>query len=351
MKTIGEKTHNTNSDAPKIAVVIPCYKVSRHLKKVITGIGPEVSSIYCVEDGCPENSAQEAKKQLPDETRLRIISHRNNQGVGAAVLTGYKAALEDNADVIVKIDGDGQMDPAFIPQLVSYILKGEADYVKGNRFYHLESLKQMPRSRLLGNAGLSFLTKISTGYWNLFDPTNGFTAVHSSIARELLSKKIHPRYFFESDMLFHLNLMRAVVLEIPMDAIYAGEKSNLKPWRAFFQFPALHLRNFFARLFYNYLLRNFSVASLDFILGVLLCGFGLIFGLSKWIANARLGVVTTSGTVMVAALSIILGAQLFLGFLTYDMADIPRRPVHPRLNAIFKMNLRKIPNQQQENTI
>jgi uncharacterized membrane protein len=148
-------------------------------------------------------------------------------------------------------------------------------------------------------------------------------------------------------MLFHLNLMRAVVLEIPMDAIYADEKSNLKPWRAFFQFPALHLRNFFARMFYNYLLRNFSVASLDFILGVLLCGFGLIFGLVKWITNARLGIVTTSGTVMVAALSIILGAQLLIGFLTYDMADIPQRPVHPRLNAIFKMSLRKTPNQQQ----
>jgi uncharacterized membrane protein len=167
----------------------------------------------------------------------------------------------------------------------------------------------------------------------------------------LLSKKIHPRYFFESDMLFHLSLMRAVVLEIPMDAIYADEKSNLKPWRAFFQFPALHLRNFCARLFYNYLLRNFSVASLDFILGVILCGFGLIFGLANWIANARLGIVTTSGTVMIAALSIILGAQLFIGFLTYDMADMPRRPVHPRLNAIFKMNLRKTPNHKQENTI
>lgn len=346
MNTIDEK-----SAAPKIAVVIPCYKVSRHLKRVITGIGPEVSSIYCVEDGCPENSAQEVKKQLPNETRIRIIRHDKNKGVGAAVLTGYKAALEDNADVIVKIDGDGQMDPAFIPQLADYILKGDADYVKGNRFYHLESLKQMPRTRLLGNAGLSFLTKISTGYWNLFDPTNGFTAVHSSIARELLSKKIHPRYFFESDMLFHLSLMRAVVLEIPMDAIYADEKSNLKPWRAFFQFPALHFQNFCARLFYNYLLRNFSVASLDFILGVLLCGFGLIFGLTKWITNAGLGIVTTSGTVMVAALSIILGAQLLIGFLTYDMADIPQRPVHPRLNAIFKMNLRKTPNQQQESTI
>lgn len=344
MKTIDEKPA-----APKIAVVIPCYKVSHHLKKVITGIGPEVSAIYCVEDGCPENSAQQAQKQLPDETRLRIITHPDNRGVGAAVLTGYKAAIDDNADVIVKIDGDGQMDPAFIPQLAGYILKGEADYVKGNRFYHLEGLKQMPRTRLLGNAGLSFLTKISTGYWNLFDPTNGFTAVHSAIARELLSKKIHPRYFFESDMLFHLNLMHAVVLEIPMDAIYADEKSNLKIWRALFQFPALHFRNFLARLFYNYLLRNFSVASLDFILGVILCAFGLIFGLAKWITNARRGIVTTSGTVMVAALSIILGAQLLVGFLTYDMADIPRRPVHPRLNAIFKMSLRKIPNQQQEN--
>jgi uncharacterized membrane protein len=140
--------------------------------------------------------------------------------------------------------------------------------------------------------------------------------------------------------------MRAVVLEIPMDAIYADEKSNLKPWQVFFQFPVLHLRNFCARFLYNYLLRNFSVASLDFILGVLLCGFGIIFGLVEWITNARRGIVTTSGTVMVAALSIILGTQLFIGFLTYDMADIPRSPIHPRLNAIIKMNLPKMPGNQ-----
>jgi dolichol-phosphate mannosyltransferase len=333
-------SYKTSATAPKIAVVIPCYKVRRHLKSVIEGIGPEVSTIYCVDDGCPENSVLEVQKQLPGESRLRVIKHTKNQGVGAAVLSGYRAALDDGADVIVKIDGDGQMNPVFIPQLVSHILKGEADYVKGNRFYHLEGVKLMPWPRLLGNAGLSFLTKISTGYWHLFDPANGFTAIHSSVAGELAFKKIHPRFFFESDMLFHLNLLRAVVLEVPMDAIYADEKSNLNPYKSIFQFPLLNLRNFFTRLFYSYFLRNFSIASLNLLIGTLFLAFGIIFGLTKWITNARLGVITTPGTVMIAALSTIVGTQLLIGFLSYDMADVPNIPIWPRLKIHSQLKTR-----------
>jgi glycosyltransferase involved in cell wall biosynthesis len=342
-KTLNMKQEIKNDDC-KIAVVIPCYKVSAHLKKVISGIGPEVFRIYCVEDGCPEKSAQEIKKQLPEEDRLRVISYNINRGVGGAVMEGYKAAVEDNADVIIKLDGDGQMDPAYIAELVSYIIKGEADYVKGNRFYHLESLKQMPLTRLIGNAGLSFLTKMSTGYWNLFDPTNGYTAIHSAVARELLNKKIHPRYFFESDMLFHLGLMRAVIIEVPMDAIYADEKSNLNQWQAFVQFPVLHLRKFVSRLFYNYFLRNFSAASLNFILGLILFVFGIVFGLVKWITNMKAGIITPTGTVMIAALSIILGVQLLMSFLAYDMADKPQSIIHTRLKTIFEMRTAKKSN-------
>jgi dolichol-phosphate mannosyltransferase len=330
----------TNATAPKLAVVIPCYKVRRHLRSVIEAIGPEVSTIYCIDDGCPEHSVEEVQKQIPGEKRLRVIKHSRNEGVGAAVLSGYKAALDDGADVIVKIDGDGQMDPIFIPQLVSYILKGEADYVKGNRFYHLEGVRPMPWPRLLGNAGLSFLTKISTGYWHLFDPTNGFTAIHSSVVRELTFKKIHPRFFFESDMLFHLNLLRAVVLEVPMEAIYADEKSNLNPCGPLVLFPLLHLRNFLTRLFYSYFLRNFSIASLNLLIGSLFLAFGIIFGLTKWITNAKLGVVTTPGTVMISALSTILGTQLLIGFLSYDMADVPHTPIWPRLKFHFQLKTR-----------
>jgi len=321
------------SQESKIAVVIPCYKVSRYLKMVLQGIGPEVSLIYCIDDACPENSAAKAKQELPNETRLRIITHSTNQGVGAAVMAGYKAAIEQGADIIVKLDGDGQMDPAFIPHLVAPIIDGKADYVKGNRFYHLRSVKSMPWPRVIGNAGVSFLSKISTGYWNIFDPTNGFTAIHSAIVRQLPLEKIHRRFFFESDILFQLNLLRAVVFEVPMDAVYADEKSNLNPWKAFGLFPILHIRNFFTRLVYNYFLRNFSIASLDFLLGCVLFLFGVIFGLTMWITNAYKGVVTTSGTVMISALPIILGFQLLLGFLSFDMSNIPDNPVHKHLKV------------------
>lgn len=315
----------------RIAVVIPCYKVSRHIKGVLERIGPEVSLIYCIDDGCPENSGDEAKQALPNDARLRVLTHNRNQGVGAAVMTGYKAAIDDGAEVIVKIDGDGQMDPVFIPKLVSPILNGCADYVKGNRFYHLKDLESMPWSRVIGNAGLSFLTKISTGYWNLFDPTNGFTAIHASVANELPFEKLHRRFFFESDILLQLNLLRAVVLEVPMTAVYAGEQSNLRPGKALLLFPILHLRNFLTRITYSYFLRNFSIASLNLLLGFLLSAFGVIFGLVKWITNAYRGVITTSGTVMISALPIILGCQLIIGFFSLDMSDIPSVPVHSRL--------------------
>ena len=130
--------------------------------------------------------------------------------------------------VVVKVDGDGQMDPRLIPSFVYPILRGEADYTKGNRFFDLESVRTMPRFRLLGNAILSFMTKLSSGYWNLFDPTNGFTAIHTDVARHLPFDKISRRYFFETDILFRLNTLRAVVVDVPMEAKYGDEVSNLK---------------------------------------------------------------------------------------------------------------------------
>ena len=264
-----------------IAVVIPCFKVSKHIGNVLRRIGPEVSQIYCVDDCCPEKSGLRAKQELPDDPRLQVLTRQVNGGVGAAVLTGYKAAVENGADIIVKLDGDGQMDPADIPRLAGPIVIAEADYVKGNRFFHLDGLEKMPNMRKLGNIGLSFFAKISSGYWNLFDPTNGFTAIHSSIVRKLNFDKIHPRFFFESDILYHLNLLRAVVTEIPMNAIYSSEKSNLNPWKSLIQFPVHHLRNLIARMFYSYFLRNFSLASLNLFLGTTLCLFGLVFGLAR----------------------------------------------------------------------
>src|SRR5690606_32001950 len=150
------------------------------------------------------------------DPRVRVIRHASNLGVGGAVITGYQAAIADGMDILVKLDGDGQMDASLIPDFIEPIINGEADYTKGNRFFDLEELRSMPRIRLIGNAVLSFMTKFSSGYWNLFDPTNGFTALHADVARYLPLSKISKRYFFESDMLFRLNTLRAVVHDIPM---------------------------------------------------------------------------------------------------------------------------------------
>ena len=322
-----------NPAPPRVAVVIPCYRVSKQLAGIVNAIGPEVWRIYCVDDACPENSRQVIERLVAENTRVQGLSHPQNQGVGAAVVTGYKQALADGADIIVKLDGDGQMDPSRIPELVEPLIRGEADYVKGNRFFHLDSLKAMPVVRLIGNAGLSFLSKISSGYWNLFDPTNGFTAIQASIARQLPLNKLNPRYFFESDMLFRLNTLRAVVLEVPMDARYGDETSSLSVSNALVRFPFCHARNFFKRIFYNYFLRGFSIASVNLVVGLALLTFGLTFGISRWIASAEANVLASPGTVMVAALPIILGTQLVLSFVSFDMENVPRDPLHRRIQA------------------
>lgn len=210
-----------------IAVVIPCYKVSAHILEVLARIGPEVSRIYVVDDCCPEHTGDLVSQRCTDP-RVKVIRHKQNGGVGAAVMTGYRAGLADGIGIMVKIDGDGQMDPAFVPDFVAPILAGEADYTKGNRFFDLAQIQQMPMIRLVGNAVLSFFNKISSGYWNLFDPTNGYTAIHRDVAERLPFDPISQRYFFESDMLFRLNTMRAMVVNVPMDASYGDEVSNLK---------------------------------------------------------------------------------------------------------------------------
>jgi dolichol-phosphate mannosyltransferase len=318
----------------KTGVVIPCYKVSEHICGLIGEISDNVDIIFVVDDCCPEKSGALVESSLTDP-RIRVIYHETNQGVGGAVLTGYKAAIEEGVDIIVKIDGDGQMDPALIPVFIAPILHGEADYTKGNRFIELENVKQMPVIRIMGNAGLSFFTKLSSGYWNLFDPTNGFTAITSKVAERLPFDKISRRYFFESDILFRLNILRAVVTDIPMVAVYGNEQSNLKVSKEFSRFLFRNLLNFTKRIAYSYFIRNFNFATLEFLLGLPLLSFGIVFGTIRWIEPLQQGIIASPGTVMVAALPIIIGLQLLLGFINYDMANVPSIPLQRRIQKIL----------------
>ena len=310
------------STASTIAVVIPSYKVTRHILAVIQSIGPEVDRIYVVDDCCPDGSGSYVQENNRDP-RVRVLFNEMNLGVGGAVKTGYCAAIEDGFDVIVKIDGDGQMDPSLLPRFVAPIISGRADYTKGNRFYDLEKIARMPKIRILGNAVLSFMAKLSTGYWSSFDPTNGYTAIAARTAAQLPLHRISRSYFFETDMLFRLNTVRAVVLDIPMDAKYETEFSNLKVSRILGEFFYGHFRNFCKRIFYNYYLRGMSVASLELPLGLGLIGWGVGFGIYHWARSIGLNAATTAGTVMISALPIILGVQLCLAFMAFDVAAEP----------------------------
>jgi len=320
-----------NNEILKIAVVIPCYKVSQSLKTVLKDIGSEVTSIYCVDDNCPEESWKVAESIANKDSRIHIIRRKRNGGVGAAVISGYKAALKDNAEIIVKIDGDGQMAPQLIPNFIKPIYEGRADFIKGNRFYDLKSVSGMPLVRIIGNSILSFINKFSSGYWNLFDPNNGFIAIHANVLRLIPMEKLNKRFFFEADMLFRLSTIRAVVKDIPMDSVYGDEKSNLSTLNIFLTFPYLYCNRIGKRIFYNYFLRNFNIASLYLIFGLFLFFFGVWFGIDSWIELTKTNEIASAGTVMLAAMPIIIGNTYLVGFLAYDMQDVPTEPIHRNL--------------------
>ncbi len=310
----------------RIAVAIPCYKVTQHVLGVIEAIGPEVDTIYAVDDACPQGSGRFIEEHNRDP-RVRVLYNPENRGVGGAIVTAYKAAVEDGMDIVVKIDGDGQMDPALLPLFVRPLLQGRADYTKGNRFFRPESVQGMPPVRLFGNAVLSFLTKLSCGYWNVMDPTNGYTAVRTCVLAELPLDKLERRYFFETDMLFRLNTLRAVVRDVPMDSVYADEESNLKVGKVLPEFLRKHFSRLWRRYVYNYLVRDFNVGSLYSICGVLLVIAGTTFGIARWLDSSLTHSPATSGTVMLAALPVLVGIQFLIAFLHYDVSNVPTEPL------------------------
>ncbi|MCP4616672.1 MAG: glycosyltransferase family 2 protein [Bradyrhizobium sp.] len=310
-------------------VVIPAYRAAATILPVIAAIGPEIDLIVVVDDRCPEGTAVAVANRCADP-RVVALMHDHNQGVGGAFLTGMRYAIERGADVIVKIDADGQMDPAQVPALINPILSAQADYVKGDRFFFLTNSTGMPRARLFGNLALSFLAKLSTGYWTMMDPTNGFFAIHARVAELLDDERIAKRFFFETDLLFHLGLIRAKVVEFPMRAHYGNEVSNLRISHELAPFLAGHIRNTARRVLYRYFFRDVSLASIQLVAGAVLFGFGLVFGLYHWWAAPPDQLVPT-GTIMIAALTFLIGFQLLLSFLNYDISASPREPLHPFL--------------------
>jgi glycosyltransferase involved in cell wall biosynthesis len=308
----------------RIAVVIPAYQVARHIAQVLAGIPAWVDQIIVVDDASQDGTADLAAGVR--DPRLEVVRHESNRGVGAAMMTGIDQASRSGCTVVVKMDGDGQMDPALIGDLVEPILDGEADFVKGNRFADPWTLRRMPRIRRVGNLALSFLTKISSGCWQVFDPTNGFFALDVSVFARLNRNLIHDRYFFESSLLLALRLQDAVILNIPMPANYGDETSSMSIGRVLVEFPFLLARQFARRIWLQYFVLGFSVASLFLVCGTLSCAFGAVWGALAWAASIRQGLPATTGTVMIAVLPLILGFELLIQAVVFDVTRVPTRP-------------------------
>ncbi len=306
-----------------ISVVIPSYKVSKYILDVIKDIPEFVNHIVIVDDKCPQNSGQIAKTST--DNRVIICYHEKNLGVGGAVITGYKKALELNSDIVIKIDGDGQMDVNYMQKLIQPILDGKADYTKGNRFTDFKALRAMPKVRLFGNSGLSFLVKAASGYWNLMDPTNGYTAINKHALEELDLDNIAKRYFFESDMLINLNIENAVVVDVEIPAKYGDEESSLSITKTLVGFPPKLFKGLCKRIFLKYFIYDFNMLSLYLVVGLPMLFFGIVFGSIKWIEAIVNNIETSTGTIMLAVLPIILGTQFILQAIKIDMNNIPRK--------------------------
>lgn len=307
-----------------IAVVIPCYRVARHVEAVLAGIPPWIDHILVVDDCCPENSGAVAESRAILDPRIQVLRHPENRGVGGATVTGYRRALELGCDMVVKMDGDGQMDPAELPRLVEPLRTGRVDYAKGNRFRHFAQLAAMPKARLLGNSVLSFLVKAASGQWRIMDPTNGYTAIHRRALAQLDLDRLSPRYFFESDLLIALGMARLPVADVPMPARYGDETSSLRIGRALLDFPPLLLRRFLGRVAMQYFVADFSIASLYLLVGTLAVAFGFILGAAEWIRSVESGVPRSAGTVMLVAMPVIVGVQFLLQAIAHDIAAAPK---------------------------
>jgi glycosyltransferase involved in cell wall biosynthesis len=310
-----------------IAIVIPAYRVERDIEDVLRGIPDFIRYVIVVDDASPDSTPDLVSRAAKADARIALIRHAQNQGVGGAMIAGFRKALELGAQIVVKLDGDGQMDSAYIPALIAPLIEGKADYVKGNRFRDFESLRQMPFIRRVGNLGLSFLTKAATGYWNVFDPTNGFFAVHAKILAQLPLDKIDRRYYFETSMLSHLYLLDAFVLDVPIPARYRGEVSSMSIQRILFEFPVKLARTLLHRIVLRYFIFDFSMMSIYLLAGIPLLLFGLIFGSAKWIQYYKMGIPAPTGTVILPTLSVILAIQILLSAIEIDINAAPRKPI------------------------
>ena len=307
----------------KVSAVIPCYKVERHIRNVIASMPEYVDQIIAVNDGSPD-STEEILKSISDP-RLVVISHKKNQGLGAAMLSGFKEALRQGADVVVKVDGDGQMDPTQIIALIHPIVLGKCDYSKGNRLSSGKNMKGMPNLRLFGNLVLSFLTKAATGYWKMMDPQNGFIAISGKLLAKIELNKIARNFFFENSMLIEISLQNTKVADVVMSSRYGEEISTLSIKKVILQFPWQLAKGFLRRIFVRNLLLDLSPFVIFLFLGLLLIIPGGFLGLWLWIKAlvTHSTIPTPTGTIMLSLVPLICGYILIVQAIVIDIIFSP----------------------------
>ena len=329
MTSIAKKIRTPITDLGKhnIAVVVPCYRVEREINRVINNLPRYIKTIIVVDDASPDRTAENVEKSARKDDRILLISHEKNQGVGGAMISGFRKALELGAEIIIKVDGDGQMDMTYLPDLLIPLIEARADYTKGNRFRDFQALQKMPLVRRMGNMALGFLTKAATGYWNVLDPANGFVAIRSNVLAQLPLDQIDHTFFFETSMLANLYLIKAVVKDVPIPARYQGEISNLSVRNILLEFPFKLLKTFIRRLVLKNLIYDFSMASIYIFTGLPLLLFGFIFGITRWLYYAMREIPAPTGTVILPTLSVLLGVQFVIAAIEIDLRSVPAEPL------------------------
>ena len=305
-----------------IGVVIPAYNVVRSIRKVIEGVPEWVDRVIVVDDASRDETLEAARGIASN--RLIVLHHEVNQGVGGAMVTGFRRALEEGVKIAVKMDGDGQMDPGYLPALLDTVTIQGYDYAKGNRFLHTAALSTMPRHRLFGNFILTFLTKLTSGYWNVFDPQNGYLAIRRDALAQLNLDRIAKRFFFENDLLINLNILGFRVKDVAIPALYGDERSNIKISRILSSFPVYLFRRYWYRIYQKYVLRDFSPVALFLFLGLPFLFWGLGFGVYTWWRSWMFGEIATTGTVMLSVLPFLIGFQLILQAILLDIQATPK---------------------------
>lgn len=312
-------------DAARIAVVIPTYNAAGSIANVLARIPASVSLVIVVDDRCPQKSGDLVEREYPPGGRVTVLRHDENRGVGGATKTGYVFALQQGADIVVKLDSDGQMLPEILEDIANPVIRGDADYSKGNRFWNVNDVRDMPMVRIVGNAGVSLLSKLSTGLWHIFDPANGYTAISSEALKTLPLDQIADRYFFESDMLFRLALDHRRISDVPMKAVYGDEVSGLNIRHTLMTFLPRYLSNFGKRIVIEYVIRDFNIASLAFAAAAITLPIGILHGTWGLVAGWISGQPSTTSSVVLTALLLIVGYVSLMNFFSYDYAASRRR--------------------------